>query len=252
VSRWRSALVLAFAALLSAAAPGIAADHPPERVVSEHDPIEGFNRKMFWFNDRVDVWVFEPIAVAWDFVAPRRVQTSLANFFRHLHFPIDTMNDLLQLKPVDAGKDVARFAINTTAGVLGFFDPATGWGFPPSDEDFGQTLAYWGAPSGPYLMLPILGPSNPRDTAGLAVDYAFSVTPFFVDQFILLGARVAQTVNDRSLILEEVRNVREASFDYYVAVRNAYVQRRRAAVADRDAGAPAEQEELYYPELEAP
>jgi phospholipid-binding lipoprotein MlaA len=236
---------------LTLGAPALAGERSPEQIASEHDPIEGFNRKIFWFNDKVDVWVLEPVAEAWDFVAPQRVQTSLSNFFRHLRFPIDTMNDLLQMKPADAGRDVVRFAVNTTVGVIGFFDPATGWGFPASEEDFGQTLAYWGVPSGPYLMLPLLGPSNPRDAAGMAVDYAFAVTPFFVDQFILLGATVAQTVNERSLILQEVRNLREASFDYYTAVRNGYVQRRRVLVEERDIDAPDTREDLYYPELEA-
>lgn len=243
--------LLALLLTLSLGMPALAGGRSPEQIASEHDPIEGFNRRMFSFNDKVDVWVLEPVARGWDFIAPRRVQTSLSNFFRNLRFPIDTMNDLLQLKPVDAGKDVARFAVNTTVGVLGFFDPATGWGFPASEEDFGQTLAHWGVPSGPYLTLPLLGPSNPRDAGGMAVDYAFAVTPFFVDQFILLGAQVAQTVNERSLILQEVRDLREASFDYYIAVRNAYVQRRRTLVEERDAGAAEERDDLYYPEPEA-
>jgi phospholipid-binding lipoprotein MlaA len=239
-------LVLALAFV----APARGGEWDPERIASEHDPIQGFNRKIFWFNEKVDAYVLEPVAKGWDFVAPRRVQTSMANFFGNLRFPIDTVNDVLQLKPLDAGRDVARFAVNTTVGVLGFFDPASGWGLPPSQEDFGQTLAYWGVPSGPYLVLPILGPSNPRDTAGIGVDYAIAVLPFFVDQFILLGARVAETVNIRSLILQEVRDAKEGSLDYYVAVRNAYVQQRRNLVQERDERTTDELEDLYFPALE--
>ena len=236
--------------VLALVAPARGGEWDPERIASEHDPIQGFNRKIFWFNDRVDVYVLEPVAKGWDFVAPRRVQTSLANFFGNLRFPIDTVNDVLQLKPADAGRDVARFAVNTTVGVLGFFDPATGWGLPASEEDFGQTLAHWGVPGGPYLVLPLLGPSNLRDAAGIGADYAISVLPFFVDQFILLGARVAEVVNIRSLVLQEVQDAREGSLDYYVAVRNAYVQRRRKLVEERDEHTADEREDLYYPALE--
>ena len=240
-------MVVAFAFALALGAPVFAGGFDPERVATERDPIEGFNRKIFWFNDKVDVWVFEPVAKGWDFIAPRRVQTSIANFFGNLHFPIDFLNDALQWKPVDVTKDVARFAVNTTVGVLGFFDPATGWGFPASDEDFGQTLAVWGLPSGPYLVLPILGGSNPRDAVGLGVDYAFSIIPFFVDAIPVWGALAVRTVNDRSLVLHQVAEAKEASLDFYVAVRNAYVQRRRRQVPDDTSEV---HDDLYYPELD--
>lgn len=240
-------MMVTVALALALGRPALAGEVAPERIASEHDPIEGFNRKIFWFNDKVDVYVLEPVAKGWDFVAPRRVQTSVANFFGNLRFPINTLNDALQLKPVDAGKDVARFAVNTTVGVLGFFDPAAGWGLPAREQDFGQTLAHWRVPSGPYLVLPLLGPSNPRDAAGLGADYAFSVVPFLVDALYLWGGRVLQTVNDRSLILQEIRDAKAGSLDYYVAVRNAYVQRRRNLVQGRT---PEAHEELYYPKLE--
>src|SRR5213593_4958365 len=97
-------------------------------VAPDYDPIEGVNRKIFWFNDHVDAYVLEPVASGWAKVAPTRVRTSIANFFDNLRFPIVTVNDLLQAKPLAAGEDVARFGINTTVGVLGFFDPAAGWG----------------------------------------------------------------------------------------------------------------------------
>jgi len=250
--------ILCAAALAAglAAAPALAQEE-------ESDPIEGVNRKIFWFNDKVDVWVLEPVAKGWDFVAPDPVQKGVSNFFYNLRFPIYLVNDVLQGKPIDAGKDVGRFAVNTTVGVLGFMDPATGWGMPRSDEDFGQTLGVWGVPIGPYLVLPILGPSSPRDAAGLAADYAFSVTPFFVDQFILMGARVVDAVNERSRYIEEVRDAKEAAFDYYSFVRNAYYQRRKALVADERGVEgtdttdlytiePAPPDDLYTPEPEEP
>jgi phospholipid-binding lipoprotein MlaA len=216
---------------------------------TEHDPIEGVNRKMFWFNDKVDVYALEPVATGWEKITPRRVRTSVSNFFDNLRFPIVATNDLLQGKVLASGSDVGRFAVNTTVGVLGFFDPASGWGLEKHDEDFGQTLGVWGVPPGPYLVLPLLGPSNPRDAAGLAVDSALSVTPWFVDWWILGAARVFQTVNDRSQVLEEVRNIKRTSFDYYGFVRNAYVQRRNAQVQDSAEAGVENQEELYHPEM---
>ena len=216
----------------------------------EHDPLEGFNRKIFWFNDRVDTYVLVPVASGWAWVAPVRVRTSVKNFFDNLRFPIVTVNDLLQAKPVAAGSDVARFAVNTTVGVLGFFDPASGWGLEKHNEDFGQTLGYWGVPAGPYLVLPLLGPSDVRDALGLGVDTAASVTPWFVDEFILIGAQAVDVIDERSLVLQEARDAKESSVDYYSFLRNAYVQRRNALVTDSETTGVENEEELYYPKPE--
>jgi len=201
---------------------------------------------MFWFNDHVDTYVLAPVATGWSKVAPTRVRTSVSNFFTNLRFPIVTANDLLQWKPKAAGVDVARFGVNTTVGVLGFFDPASGWGLERHDEDFGQTLAVWGVPSGPYLVIPLLGPSDVRDAGGLIVDEALAVTPWFVDSYILVGAGVLDAVNTRSLVLNEVREAKRSSLDYYSFVRNAYFQRRRALIADTAAPGVEQQQELYY------
>jgi phospholipid-binding lipoprotein MlaA len=211
----------------------------------DHDPLESFNRRIFWFNDTVDVYVLEPVATGWDRIAPRRVQTSLGNFFHNLRFPIVLVNSLLQGKPQRAATSVARFVVNTTVGGAGLFDPATGWGLDDHPEDFGQTLGWWGVPPGPYLVLPFLGPSNPRDAVGLVGDYGASITPFFVNQFILLGTRVTDTVNLRSLFLQEVRDAKEASLDYYAFLRHAYYHRREALVNDRAETDERRDEDLY-------
>ena len=239
------ALVLA---LSSAVAPPRA--RAGEAVGTESDPLEGFNRKMFWFNDKVDVWVLAPVATGWEKVSPQRVRTSVSNFFGNLRFPIVTLNDLLQGKVKASASDVGRFAVNTTVGVLGFFDPASGWGLVKHEEDFGQTLGVWGLPPGPYLVLPFLGPSDPRDAAGFAVDYVLAVTPFFVEEYILVGARVVDTVNERSFVLKQVEDAKASAFDYYVFVRNAYLQRRRALVLDLAETGAEEREELYYPQFD--
>ena len=221
-----------------------------EDVGTERDPLECVNRKIFWFNDKVDVYVLAPVARGWEKVSPHCVRTSVSNFFGNLRFPIVTVNDLLQGKVKDGASDVGRFGVNTTVGVLGLFDPASGWGLVKHDEDFGQTLGVWGVPPGAYLVLPLLGPSDPRDAAGFAVDYALSVTPFFIDEAILWGAQVGDTVNARSFVLKQVEDAKASAFDYYVFVRNAYLQRRRALVRDLAETSAEESEQLYHPEFD--
>jgi phospholipid-binding lipoprotein MlaA len=237
----RALLALALVAVLA----GCAARRPPDVPEMEYDPWQSVNRKVFRFNDAVDTWVLEPTARGWDTVLPNRVQRSVSNFFWNLRFPIVVVNELLQGSPLQAGEGVARFAVNTTVGVLGFFDPAAGWGLERNDEDFGQTLAVWGVPSGPYLVLPLLGASNPRDAVGLAVDSALGVTPWFVDWWILGAARVVDVVNERSLVLEEVEDFKRSALDLYSSIRNGYAQRRRDLIRDGAEPGAEETEELY-------
>jgi phospholipid-binding lipoprotein MlaA len=239
-----SAVLLAGLLALVAAPRALAQEPTPE-----NDPLERINRKVFWLNDKLDVYVLEPVATGWDRIAPDRVQRSLSNFFLNLRSPIVLVNDVLQVKPKDAATDIARFMLNTTFGLAGFFDPAGTWGLARNVEDFGQTLGSWGVPPGPYLVLPLLGPSSPRDTVGIAADATIAIESYFIDFFILLGARAVDGVNARSLLLEQVKEAKSASLDYYDFVRNAYVQRRVALVNDstevRDTDA------LYHPELDA-
>lgn len=223
--------------------PPVAAAEPAER--SDHDPLEGMNRKIFWFNDQVDTYVLVPVATGWDTIAPARVQRCVSNFFRNLRFPIVAGNNLLQAKPLAAASDIGRFVVNTTVGVAGFFDPATGWGLEQHDEDFGQTLGYWGVPPGPYLVLPFFGPSDPRDTVGLAADSFSGVYPYFIDYIYTFSARSVDLVNARALALKDVRQVKAAALDYYSAVRNGYEQRRDALVHDRKGLSQEEQQDLY-------
>jgi phospholipid-binding lipoprotein MlaA len=175
----------------------------------------------------------------------------VSNFFSNLRFPVDLVNNLLQGKGVEGAKAVGRFTINTTIGAAGFLDPAQRLGLGPQTEDFGQTLGCWGVPIGPYLVVPVLGPSSARDFPALGVDTAAAITPFFIDSFILVGARVLDVVNTRAAFLEEVSEARAASLDYYTFVRNAYLQRRRAQVEDRsekttpERTPPYEDSELY-------
>ncbi len=214
----------------------------------EHDPWERFNRAMFWFNDRLDVYAIEPAGKVWNAVLPNRVQRSLANFFDNLRSPVLAVNDVLQGKGNAAAIDYTRFMVNTTIGLAGFFDPATPLGLPKQNEDFGQTLGVWGVGPGPYLVLPILGPSSPRDFLGWGVDGVFAIYPWVVDLPYTMGSRAVDVVNYRSLVLDEVREAKAASIDYYAAVRAAYTQRRALLVSDGAELSAQQQEDLYQVE----
>ena len=248
--------MLSLLAVLALALPATcpAADPPPATETTadsagsgaDYDPWQRMNRGIFWFNDRADHYVLEPVAKGWDVIMPEPAEHSVTNFFQNLRFPVVMLNNLLQGKPGDAAIDVGRFMVNTTFGIGGLFDPATIWGLDRHNEDFGQTLGVWGVPPGPYLVLPVLGPSNPRDTAGIPVDYVFSVTPLFLSSFWWTGAGVINIVNARAQILDEVQQAKQASLDYYVFVRNAYYQRRDAQVNDqKEEGPNAPSDDLY-------
>lgn len=156
-------------------------DLPPEHVLTPaqqqaqfpieiYDPWEGFNRGVYKFNAQFDTYVFLPIVHAYEYVTPVFVQNRVSSFFANLGEITTTANGILQARPEVAGRAVIRFAVNSTVGILGLFDPATSLGVFRQPEDFGQTLGRYGVGAGPYLVLPILGPSNLRDTTGLVVD----------------------------------------------------------------------------------
>ncbi len=211
----------------------------------DHDPLEPVNRKIFWFNDQVDVYVLEPIAKGWDAITPEPVQRLLANFFANLDLPLAFVNDLLQGKVRAGASDVGRFAVNSTVGVLGFFDPASSWGLEQHIEDFGQTFGRWGIPPGPYLVLPFLGPSNPRDALGRIGDSAARVYPFFAPQSASISTTAAELINARARALDEVREAKASALDYYTFVRNAYIQHREALVNDGPEISRETDEDLY-------
>ena len=219
-----------------------------EAADDEHDPWESYNRAIFAFNDAVDRWVLEPVAKGYDVVVPDPLERCISNFFQNLRVPINSVNGFLQGKPVNGASDVGRFVVNTTIGLAGFLDPATYFGLDRHDEDFGQTLGVWGVPPGPYLVWPLYGASTVRDTGGAIVDTAMSLTPFFVDSYVTLGARVFETVNARSIVLEDVQHAREAALDFYSFVRNAYLQRRIALIHDEKDTTRETDDSLYFPE----
>jgi phospholipid-binding lipoprotein MlaA len=231
------AAALALVAALLAATPGGA------RAQEVSDPLEPVNRAIFRFNDVVDQAVFEPAARGYRYATPEPVRRSVRNFFFNLRSPVIFANDILQGERERAGVTLGRFMINTTLGVAGFFDFASQLGYPPHDEDFGQTLGRWGVGPGPYLMLPLLGPSTLRDTGGRFGDYLFDpLNQCCVGADEQLGRMVGGAVSDREQALEVIDDLRRNSLDMYATVRSAYAQRRAAQIRN---GSSAASDEAY-------
>lgn len=198
----------------------------------ESDPLESFNEKMFWFNREVlDRYLLKPIATAWDFVLPDPVQRGIHNVFDNLAVVRRVVNNTLQWKLTGAATEVARFTINSTIGLVGFFDVARdAFGIQQRDEDAGQTFGVWGMGPGPYLVLPFLPPLTIRDGVGYAIDSAMTPYIYFIPWYANLAGTGTTTVNERSLNLDRFERVAESTVDLYGAVRNAYLQRRAAAI----------------------
>ena len=196
------------------------------------DPIEGFNRAMFGFNEGLDKVVIKPVAQGYDAVLPRPVQTGVVNFFSNIADVFIGVNNLLQGKPDQAVSDGGRFLINTTIGILGVFDVASQMGLEKHDEDFGQTFGRWGVGDGAYVVLPFFGPRTARDTVGLAFDvYADPVANVrhVRTRNTLLATRI---VSDRAELLKADKIIEEAALDKYGYIRDAYLQRRRSLIYD--------------------
>jgi phospholipid-binding lipoprotein MlaA len=198
----------------------------------DQDPWEGFNENMFTFNREVlDRFLLKPVATAWDFLLPDLVQKSVQNFFDNLAVVRRVVNNTLQGKMTGAATELARFSINSTIGVGGLFDVAKlGFGIEQSDEDTGQTLGVWGVGPGPYLVLPFLPPLTIRDGIGFAFDAAMTPYTYFIPWYATFAGTGTNVVNERSLNLDRFERVAETTVDLYSAVRNAYLQRRAAAI----------------------
>ena len=217
--------------------PGCAAKGP--------DPLEGFNRSIFSFNEGLDKYVLEPVATGYDWVLPELVQTGIRNVYANLTMPVTLLNDMLQLKPRQSVEDLGRIVVNTTAGIGGVFDVASMIEMPKNNEDFGQTLGRYGVPPGPYLVVPLLGPSTVRDVWRYPVDSAARPLNYFIPLWASLTIRVVENFSIRAYYLEELSEARESAFDYYVFMRSAYLQIREHNVQDRVGQPPELQDDLY-------
>jgi phospholipid-binding lipoprotein MlaA len=215
------------------------------------DPIEGVNRVTFAVNRKIDAWFFEPVTKAYRYVVPAPARRAFRRALVNLDAPVTFVNDVLQLEPRDAAVTATRFVLNSTVGVVGLFDVAGAIAdLPGHVSDFGQTLALTGIPSGPYIILPLLGPNNARDFTGDAVDFMFRPTTYlltpggavFISGFVNPGGELLfTTIFEGSTELAEGIATREAagdalaaleasSLDYYAAFRNAYYQNRTALI----------------------
>lgn len=197
------------------------------------DPLEPFNRTMFAFNEKFDAWLLKPVAKGYDFIFPGPVKRSIGNFFSNLIQPRVAVNDLLQGKGKQAARDTGRFLVNSTVGVLGFFDVARHLDLEAREEDWGQTFAVWGVSGGPYMVWPIIGPRYLRDTIGFGFDYLSNPVTYIEDPYTSWGLWSLDIVDTRARFLPAENVINQAAGDdKYVFIREAYRQRRRNQIYD--------------------
>lgn len=232
-----AAALMLLGPLLGCATPPPASD--PDAVADfkeTNDPLEPTNRVFYAINNGLDTVILRPLAIAYRAVLPEPVRTGIHNVLSNLGTPVEFGNDVLEAKPRRAGDTTMRFLINTTVGVVGIFDVAKDWGYPDHDNDFGVTLALWGVPEGPFLFLPVLGPSNPRDAVGHGVDIVG-------DPFTWLGQGTAVTVLDwtkfglnaldqRAQVLDAIDSIKKTALDPYATFRSLYRQHRHGTIED--------------------
>ena len=233
-----------FAALGAVLLAAGCAQVPPDAGQNPADPFEKFNRNMWAFNDAIDRAVLKPVATAYVDWVPEIVRNRVTNMTDNLFEPSNALNNTLQGKVDDGITSVFRFLINSTFGIVGMFDVAEKIGMQRHEEDFGQTLGVWGVPSGPYLVLPFMGPSSVRDVTRYAEEFGTSpLTYAFWDEDWWIGASftVVAVIDGRAQLLQ-LENIRESTIDEYVAVRDAYLKMRANLV--RDGEALDEEEEL--------
>lgn len=201
----------------------------------QRDPIEGLNRAIYQFNDGLDRMVFKPVAEGYRNVVPGPVDKGVTNFFGNLEDVVTTVNDLLQFKFIQGGSDAARVLINSTIGIFGLIDIASHFGLEKHNEDFGQTLGHWGMGPGPYLMLPIYGPSSLRDVTGRFVDASAFDPIYKIDHIPTRNTlRVIEGVDKRADLLGASSVLEQAALDRYNFLKESYFQKREHEVNDGD------------------
>lgn len=226
---------LTLAVAVTASLAGCATSNNPR------DPLEGYNRAVFKFNDKVDEVALKPAATVYRNVTPGFVQTGVSNFFGNLSDVWTAANNLLQGKVGDGMSDVMRVALNSTFGLLGVLDIASEAGLQKHNEDFGQTLGLWGVPSGPYVVLPVLGPSTVRDTAGLPVDIAADPWRQKRPDHVRNVGTVVRVVDKRASLLDASTLLEDAALDRYEFIRDGWMQRRNSQVYDGEDGPKGKQ-----------
>lgn len=194
------------------------------------DPLEPVNRVTLRFNRVIDRFLFDPLTEGYRFLVPEPARRSVKRFFTNINSTQSLVNDIFQLEWMDARRTMVRLVINSTAGIGGLFDPATAWGLEGHVSDFGQTLTLAGVSSGPYLVLPLFGPSDARDAVGLGVDSLFHPTFFFLPGVDALFFNTSSGFSERESHYEEIKALEESSIDYYSALRSGFIQSREAQI----------------------
>ncbi|HIP53776.1 MAG TPA: VacJ family lipoprotein [Chromatiales bacterium] len=244
MDRWKGGVVAILTAIMLSGCATISDEYRDPR-----DPWEAYNRAMTRFNDEFDKYIGKPVAKGYREITPAAVDKGITNFFNNLYDVTSALNNLLQLKPVRAVSDVGRVIFNSTFGLFGIFDVASGMDFPSYKEDFGQTLGYWGVSPGPYFVLPILGPSNVRDTVGLVGDAVTNPVSYVEDDSSRIGLILLRGIDQRADLLSATKVLEEAALDPYEFTRDAYLQKRLNDVYDGD---PPVEEEDDFPEEDLP
>ncbi|MFI4890734.1 MAG: VacJ family lipoprotein [Steroidobacterales bacterium] len=221
---------------------------PPNAPRSPKDPYERWNRGVYKFNDALDRAVAKPVAITYRRVVPVTARTGISNFLANLNTPTVMVNDLLQGKPIAALNDLTRLLLNTTMGLGGLLDPASKVGLPRNDEDFGQTLGKWGVHAGPFLELPLLGPSDMRDAPARVVDI-YTYPPTYLKNSYQSYGLYALYLIDRRTSLLSLDDTLKRTFDPYVFIRDAYLQHRAYVISD---GKIPDEEPLVDPDADMP
>jgi phospholipid-binding lipoprotein MlaA len=221
---------------------------PPNSPRSPQDPWESWNRGVYRVNDKLDRAIAKPVARTYVRIVPQPIRTGVTNFFDNLDTPTVMINDTLQGKFLAAGNDLGRFLLNSTLGLAGLLDPATSAGMAKNNEDFGQTLGHWGVHPGPFVELPILGPSDLRDAPSKVVDSYTNPRQYIHNTYVKYGLWLPALVDTRARLLpldETLKNV----YDPYAFIRDAYLQRRAYLVSD---GKVTDEEPLVDPGEDTP
>ena len=227
--------VIAMVGLTACATRPPASDVAATQEFNENnDPYEPANRIGYAINDGLDTYLLAPVARAYVYAVPELIRRPLHNVLENMTTPALFINDVVQTKPRRAGDTFMRFVINTTVGVGGAFDVATDWGYPAHGNDFGRTLALWGVPEGPFLFLPLLGPSNPRDATGYGVDLLFDPLTYAPSGHGMHTLNYSRTglaiVDGRAGVLDEVASIKKTALDPYATFRSLFRQNRETRI----------------------
>lgn len=225
--------------LLLAACASAVDKADPEAVAEArdtNDPLEPTNRVFYKINDGIDTVFLRPVAQAYVYAVPQVIRTHTHHFLTNLSSPVALANDIMQAKPRRAGDTLMRLLINSTVGVAGVFDVATDWGYPEHNTDFGVTLALWGFDEGPYLFLPLFGPSNPRDATGLGADIALDPLTWVGKGAVVTDLGIARfgvtAIDARAGVLDQIDQIKAGALDPYATFRSLYRQHRASVIED--------------------